>query len=44
VDHLAKLAFDLLSPDQRLRYNEMRGRPIKLEPQLAAGAGGPTRK
>jgi hypothetical protein len=44
VDHLAKLAFDLLSPEQRLRYNEMRGRPIKLEPQVAAGARGPSLK
>jgi hypothetical protein len=44
VDHLAKLAFDLLSPEQRLRYNEMRGRPIKLEPQLATGSRVPSRK
>jgi hypothetical protein len=44
VEHLAKLSFDILNEEQRLRYNEMRGRPIKLETAVVAGANGPDRK
>jgi hypothetical protein len=44
VERLARLSFDVLNEDQRHRYDEMRGRPIKLETRVAAGAGGPVRK
>lgn len=37
VEHLAKVSYGLLSEEQRLRYNAMRGEPMKLAPRVAAG-------
>lgn len=37
VEQLARLSYGLLSEEQRLRYNAMRGEPMKLAPRVAAG-------